>query len=290
MMRAASLVPEIVADHACRLGSGPAWHPGLGILTWIDAHDRSLHSYDPAGAKSSRVPIEEKVSQCLPSDSGRALLVTADGVLKTLHGSDLKTLGVRLPWPADSQLCWVASDHSARLYCATRTKDGTSGSVYQVAADGGVKEMLRDLGRVTGLGFDHERELLYCCDAESREILRFAFHAAVGEFSDRTTVVRLPHSLGAPHGIAVDAKGFVWVPMWGGSCVMRFAPTGKEERRIYFTAKLLSGLAFGGSDLRDLFVVSSGAEDRHVNGPGAGALYRVRPAVKGAVQPLATIT
>jgi len=287
MMRPASFVPEIVADQACRLGSGPAWHPVSGLLTWTDAQDGSLYSYHAVGAKSSRMLVGEKVHQCFPGEDGSMLLFTADGGLKVSRGADLKTLTKRLPWVPGAHVSAAALDQHGRLYCATRTADGRSGSLYRVRTDGGIEEALDGLGRVTGLGFDQHRSLMYCCIAESREVIRFTCDAVSGELSDRNVFVQLPQSIGTPHGVALDAKGFVWTPIWGGSCVMRFAPTGKEERRTYFTAKLLSGLTFGGPDLRDLFVVSSGAEDRRANGPGAGALYKLRPGVKGAPQPLA---
>jgi sugar lactone lactonase YvrE len=79
----------------------------------------------------------------------------------------------------------------------------------------------------------------------------------------------------------VDAKGFVWVAVWGGGCVIRYSPKGTEDRRIYFTAKLVSSAAFGGDDMMDLYVTSAGGDDKKANGPGAGALFRVRPGVKG---------
>ncbi len=58
-------------------------------------------------------------------------------------------------------------------------------------------------------------------------------------------------------------------------------PAGKEEQRIYFPASLVVGIAFGGEDLRDLYVTTAGGDNKKENGPGAGALYRVRPGVRG---------
>jgi D-xylonolactonase len=38
---------------------------------------------------------------------------------------------------------------------------------------------------------------------------------------------------------------------------------------------------FGGPDLQDLYVTTAGGSDREHEGPGAGALFRVRPGVTG---------
>jgi len=112
---------------------------------------------------------------------------------------------------------------------------------------------------------------------------------ASGALTGGSMIARLPQSLGAPRGIALDAKGFIWVALWGGSCVVRLSPAGKEERRVYFTARLLSGLAFGGEDGRELFVTSGGGDNRRENGPAAGALFSFRPGVKGAPALLSSV-
>ncbi len=55
-----------------------------------------------------------------------------------------------------------------------------------------------------------------------------------------------------------------------------------EELRIPFPALKVSSASFGGPDLDELYVTTalSGGE-RSVEGPGAGALFRLRPGVRG---------
>jgi sugar lactone lactonase YvrE len=243
-------------------------------------HDGRLCTFDPAAAKSV-VPVGENALLCAPRDEGSALLLGADGGLRILRGPAVEPIPGGLPWGPGVQLDAAALDGQGRLYCAVRSAAaGSKGKLYRMRADGATEEATVPVGLISGLCFAPDG-FLYCCDAVSREIMRFT-RAAKGGFGDPQPVTRVPASLGAPHGIAVDVKGFLWVAVWGGSCILRISPTGREERRIYFTAKLLSGLAFGGADLRDLYIVSSGADDRKANGPGAGALYRLRPGVKGA--------
>jgi len=40
-------------------------------------------------------------------------------------------------------------------------------------------------------------------------------------------------------------------------------------------------MTFGGPDYRDLYVTTAGGDDKATNGPGAGALFRLRPGVQG---------
>ena len=192
------------------------------------------------------------------------------------------------PWGPQALLAAAAVDGRGRLYCAAHSSSEKSGSLYQVRMDGTTEEVPLAVGRITAMDFDSSGNL-YCCEAGRRKLLRFSAHGQA--FSEPQAIFQVPQSLGAPHGLALDAKGHLWVAVWGGSCILRISPSGREEQRVYFTAKLVSGLAFGGPDLRDLYVATSGAEDRKANGPGAGALFRLRPGVKGLPKhPVSAVT
>jgi D-xylonolactonase len=81
--------------------------------------------------------------------------------------------------------------------------------------------------------------------------------------------------------MTMDAEGCVWSARWGGSCLVRYSPDGTELQRIAFPARKVSSAIFGGPDLTDLYVTTAGGDQKDVDGPGAGALFRVRPGVKG---------
>ena len=86
---------------------------------------------------------------------------------------------------------------------------------------------------------------------------------------------------GHPDGMTVDAEGYVWSARWDGYCLVRYAPDGREVGRITFPTKKVSCPVYGGADYRDLYVTTAGGQDKAENGEGAGALFRVRPGVRG---------
>jgi sugar lactone lactonase YvrE len=81
--------------------------------------------------------------------------------------------------------------------------------------------------------------------------------------------------------MTMDAEGCVWSARWGGGCLVRYAPDGTELQRIRFPARKVSSATFGGPDLTDLYVTTAGGHQKDADGPGAGALFRVRPGVRG---------
>ena len=73
----------------------------------------------------------------------------------------------------------------------------------------------------------------------------------------------------------------MWSARWDGSCLVRYDPAGQEMSRIAFPARKVSSLTFGGLDYKDMFITTAGGNDRTVNGPGAGALFRIRTEIAG---------
>jgi D-xylonolactonase len=111
--------------------------------------------------------------------------------------------------------------------------------------------------------------------------------------------VKVPNTSGLPDGLTVDAEGFVWSAEWYGSCIVRYDPDGRVERRIATPAKQTSSLMFGGPDLTDIFITSAGkSEPMPVMPPGydpqsgnfGGALYHINPGIRGKREFLANIS
>ena len=77
-----------------------------------------------------------------------------------------------------------------------------------------------------------------------------------------------------------DEQRVYWTDIVTGR-LFRYGPDGSELQRIRFPARKVSSAIFGGPDLTDLYVTTAGGHQKEVDGPGAGALFRVRPGVRG---------
>jgi sugar lactone lactonase YvrE len=74
----------------------------------------------------------------------------------------------------------------------------------------------------------------------------------------------------------------------GGGCVARFAPDGSVDRVLDLPCTAPTSCAFGGEDLRTLFVTSArfGLPDDRRDHPDEGALFAVEPGVAGLAEHL----
>jgi sugar lactone lactonase YvrE len=91
----------------------------------------------------------------------------------------------------------------------------------------------------------------------------------------------------SPDGLAVDEAGTVWVADVSGSGAARgFAPDGSEVSRIEVPARMVTSLCFGGSDRRDLYIVTG---DNSADPERAGTIYKTRAEVPGCLVATATV-
>jgi sugar lactone lactonase YvrE len=102
--------------------------------------------------------------------------------------------------------------------------------------------------------------------------------------SNRNTFVSV--QIGAPDGLAVDESGCVWTASFGGGCVLRYMPSGKLDQMVPVPAEQVTSLCFGGSDRRDLYVVSA---DNAEDPSRGGTIFRTRVETPGVPAPPARI-
>jgi len=164
------------------------------------------------------------------------------------------------------------------------------GTLYRLDPDGSIRPVEWNVGTSNGLGFTPDGRGLYYTDTGARVIYLYDYSPETGEISHRRVFLRLgPDDPGGPDGMTVDAEGYVWSARWNGGALYRYAPDGREVLRVPFPARKVSSVTFGGADYTDIYVTTALREDRSVEGPGAGALFRLRAGVRGVPEFLSAV-
>jgi sugar lactone lactonase YvrE len=81
-------------------------------------------------------------------------------------------------------------------------------------------------------------------------------------------------------GAVFDAAGCLWNAQWGVVRVARYDPAGHFLGPVEFDARQTSCPAFGGADLKTLFVTSAAVALKHP-GPHEGQTFSVIPDIGG---------
>jgi sugar lactone lactonase YvrE len=182
--------------------------------------------------------------------------------------------------PAGTRMNDGACDPQGRFWGGTLADDHHEGggALYRLGRDGQAELMLDGLTISNGLGWSPDGGTMYLVDSGPRVIHAFAFDADHGTISAGRILVTVPEEAGAPDGMTVDAAGDLWVAIYGGGRVNRYAPDGSLREVYPIPARQCTCCAFGGPGLHRLFVTTATegwTDEQRRAEPAAGLVYRV---------------
>jgi len=174
---------------------------------------------------------------------------------------------------------WFGSmdNGEARASGALYRWDASSGSEAE-RIDGGYVITNGPAASPDGRTFYHTDTLektIYAYDADER-----------GALSGKRVFVRIAGD-GYPDGSTVDADGCVWVALFGGARIERYAPSGALLHTVPMPCSNITKIAFGGADLRTVFVTTArkGLSIEELSRqPLAGSVFRFRAETPGLPQ------
>jgi len=275
--------PELIADYQCVVGEGPLWHPNEKRVYWTDIATGRMFRYDPATGQHEQCYEGASVGGFTVQADGALLLFMGGGAIKFWREGELTTLVEEIPAEREATFNDVIADPAGRVFCGTvpREEGNATGRLYRLDTDGTLTQLLDGVLCSNGMGFTPDRKRMYYTDSLKQEIYLFDYDQATGSLSNRRLFVRVGEEGALPDGMAVDAEGYVWSAFWDGGCLVRYAPDGTEVLRIPFPARKVSSVTFGGEDYTDMYVTTAGGDQKETDGPGAGALFRLRQGVQG---------
>lgn len=272
--------PELIADYACVVGEGPLWHPDERRLYWLDIERGRIFRYEPDSGAHEPVFQGEPVGGATLQEDGALLLFMARGAVAIWRDGQLSPVIDEIAAERASRFNDVIADPAGRVFCGTMPTGEQPGRLYRLDPPHTL-DVIQPVGQPNGMGFSPDRSLLYHTDTKQRRIFVSQYDHASGALTNQRVFVEIAPELGVPDGMTVDAEGFVWSANWGGGCLLRFDPDGTEVARIAFPASNVSSVTFGGADYSDIYVTTAGGDDKAANGPGAGALFRLRLGIRG---------
>ena len=276
-------------------GEAPLWDATQQKLYWTDNAGK-FYSYDWKTRRREVMLEEFEVTGCAFDQSGGLTFVNNSGVW-SWNKTDRPVLVVSEFGGEKLQLNDCIADPEGRLLSGSCFYNPSEpyplGKLFCVETNGAVRILDEGFHLANGLGFSVDGRTLYFTDSVARSIYAYSYDSMTGRVRDRRLFVKVDSDAGIPDGLTVDAEGFVWSAEWYGSCLARYDPAGKLERRIQIPAKQTSSLAFGGPRLLDVFVTSAAkSEPTPVMPPGydpttgyfGGALFHLNPGIQGRIE------
>ena len=147
--------------------------------------------------------------------------------------------------------------------------------------------MIDGISIPNSLAWSPDGRTMYFADSLCHTIYAFAFTPETGDVGTRRVFAETA-APAFPDGSAMDCEGCLWNAEFFGGRVVRYAPDGRVDRVITCPLDRPTCCAFGGPDLRTLFITSTcqnmAAAERAAQ-PLAGALFAIDVDVQGLPEP-----
>lgn len=278
------------------LGEGPVWLPEEAALWFVDIKQRRLHRFHPESGQLKSWEAPGQVGWVLPRAEGGLLV----GVQRGLYRFDSTTgafehLAEVEPTLPGNRLNDATVGPDGRLWFSSMDdgEQAPSGHVYRADARG-IERLTGGISIINGPAISPDGRALYHNDSGGG-VMYASRITAEGHLADTRVFARIDPADGHPDGPTVDAEGCVWVALFGGWGVRRYAPDGTLLRFVRFPVANVTKVAFGGPDLRTLYATTATkglSDEARAAQPLAGHLFAFDAGVTGQgvhrVAPFAT--
>lgn len=268
---------EWLVEARANPAEGPVWDHDTEAVWWVDIMEGDLHRYEP-GTRSDSIVAHLDVPL-------GAVGLWRDGHLVAATSRGLEEIDVST---GTSELLVAVEDAVA----ASRANDGKpgpdgafwmgtmatdlspgQGSLHRVGADGSVRTVVSPVSISNGLDWI-DATTLYYVDSATQRIDLLEVDPVTSRLIRRTTVVEIAEADGLPDGLTLDAAGHIWVALYGGGEVRRYAPTGELIGRVCTPTRYPTSCTFGGANLDELYITAARVDER-------GGLLRCRVGIRG---------
>lgn len=251
---------RVAVDVRCELGEGPLWHPKRGRLLWFDIKGQTLFEASVDGGGLRAFGFGEPVSAAGWIDATDIVVASATGLqrlnLETGARTTIASLEAANPLTRSNDgrvgpggAFWIGT-------MGLKTEAG-AGALYRFA-DGKFEILRTGMTVPNSIAFSPDRRRAYFSDTREKRIMVFSLDAETGAPTGNADIfVDLAAEGLKPDGAVVDAAGYLWSAQWGSGRVARYGPDGVFDRAVDLPVSQPTCPAFGGPDLKTLFVTSA---------------------------------
>lgn len=268
------------------LGECPRWDSESGCLYWIDINKFRLNRYNPVENTNDYLQFKEEIGCFSLRQHGGFVLAMRSGFF-LLDDWDTHLIAICDP-EADlphNRFNDGRCDAMGRLIAGSYypPKDHDGANLWSLGLDLQPTKLADDLLTSNGAAFSPDNAIFYYADTPKHVIYRCEYDLANGAISNRRVFHQFPHGQGRPDGASVDVEGCYWTALYEGQRIVRISPQGDILEEINIPARCPTMVAFGGHDLKTLYVTSVGdrsAEELEAF-PLSGSVFEIQVDVAG---------
>lgn len=283
-------IGDVVEVYAAEneLGEGPLWVQHSQSLCWVDIEKFKVYEYAMNTKRVRDWAIGKKVSLLIETDKKGTLLIGLKGGVALLDMENNALLkGIPLePENENSRTNDGGCDPNGNLWIGTLDMDfKENGGALYMLEDTSFQKKIWGTTIANGLVWSTDQKQMYFIDSPKNSVQAFQYNPEDNSIEFQREVISIPKNLGSPDGMAIDEEGMLWIAHYGGFSVGRWDPTtGELLEKIALPAPNITACAFGGDDLKTLFITTARQEmtdEALADFPKSGSLFSVKTSVRG---------
>ena len=286
---------DCVLDARAKLGECPVWSIGERVLYWVDINAPSLNRFDPATGQNDSFSMPESIGCFALRASGGFVVALRSGIWTASSSGTLQRKIAAAPYdPTRHRFNDGRCDPQGRLFVGTMNerRDASSGALYRLNTDGTLSEVISGVMISNGLAWSPDGRTMYHADTPTHTVVAYDYDPSSGTPTNQRPFARWSDETDRPDGGAVDRDGNYWSAFYRGGKVVQISPQGIVLAEYAVPAMCPTMCAFGGEDLRTLYVTSARQmrePDELARLPHSGGVFAMRVDVPGLPEPQCTI-
>jgi sugar lactone lactonase YvrE len=272
-----SVQVSLAVPRRAECGEGPVWNPATNAVHWVDIIKGEMLVTDYATGATRATAYPEMVGAVAPRAGGGIVAAVASGFVgmdadgRIDRRADILPDGLRMN---DAKV-----DPAGRFWAGSCEMGFTEGlgGLWRLDENWEPALVLEGLTLPNGMGWSPDGRVFYLVETQGRQILRFDFDPVTSTITSSASILVDSDGFpdGLPDGLAIDARGHLWVAVYGGSAVHEFSPTGMRLQTVPLPTPQTTSCSFVGPALDELWVTSAAAQLDPASDATAGSIFRV---------------
>ncbi len=288
---------ELIVDARNGVGESPVWNAAERALYWVDIPAKKLQRWDMQTGAVRSWTAPEMLACIAPHSAGGFIAGMETGIFHIRIGAgDALAFTLLQSTPHSAQgMRWNDGrcDRQGRFLAGSMVMDmgkcSNAGIIVSYTKSSGTCTIRSQLITPNGMAFSPDGRTLYTSDSHPsvQTVWASDYDTETGTPSNQRVFVDMHALPGRPDGAAVDTDGCYWICGNDAGLIHRFTPQGILDQSLAVPVKKPAMCAFGGDDMRTLFVTSIRPESIDLSDqPLAGGVFALRLGVRGLSEPV----
>ena len=282
---------KCVLDVRARLGECPLWAADERVLYWVDINAPTLNRFDPATGENRVMPVPASIGSFALRETGGFIVALRSGLWLASADGHLERCIADPPYdPAHHRFNDGRCDPQGRFVVGSmnENRDADTGALYRLDNDFALTRLFGQMTISNGLAFSPDGTTMYHADTPTRTVRAYDYAPDASLPKNPRVFAQWDNAADRPDGAAVDSAGNYWVAHYHAGHIVQLSASGKTLATYPIPAMCPTMCAFGGDDLRTLYVTTARQmrDDAELaRFPQSGSIFSMRVDAPGLPEP-----